>query len=98
MTSSAPASLALAILRAVRDTAENDGAERGVSLPRLVKLLGQGASVLLRTLATLGDAPVAGQPGPGWVIVEQSEGRWMIYLTEAGAEALHEYQSNEKVP
>ena len=95
MTLFAPQPLALAILRAVRDAASLDGVERGVSLPRLVKLLGHGASVLLRTLATLGDAPVAGQPGPNWVRVEQAEGRWTIYLTDAGDAALRAHELRE---
>ncbi|AOV05556.1 MULTISPECIES: hypothetical protein [Delftia] len=55
-----------------------------MSLPRLGKRLGQGASVLMRCLALMGDAPIAGTPGPGWVRLEQEEGRWLAALTERG--------------
>lgn len=70
--------LAAAILRELL-------AESGpMSLPRLGKRLGQGASVLMRCLALMGDAPIAGTPGPGWVRLEQEEGRWVAALTESG--------------
>ncbi|MDR0201532.1 MAG: hypothetical protein LBJ40_05145 [Delftia acidovorans] len=55
-----------------------------MSLPRLGKRLGQGASALMRCLALMGDAPIAGTPGPGWVSLEQEEGRWVAALTESG--------------
>ena len=55
-----------------------------MSLPRLGKRLGQGASVLMRCLALMGDAPIAGTPGPGWVRLEKEEGRWVAALTESG--------------
>ena len=32
----------------------------------------------------LGDARIAGRPGPGWVQMWQEEGRWLVALTEAG--------------
>ena len=70
--------LAAAILRELL-------AESGpMSLPRLGKRLGQGASVLMRCLALMGDAPVAGVPGPGWVSLQPQDGRWVVELTEAG--------------
>ena len=57
---------------------------QGMSLPRLGKRLGQGASVLMRQLALMGDASVGGVPGPGWVRLEQQDARWVAYLTPAG--------------
>jgi len=54
--------LAWCILRALATETE-DGA--GMSLPRLGKQLGHSASVLMRELAYLGEATLAGQPGPG---------------------------------
>ncbi|MEJ0100249.1 MAG: hypothetical protein WDO12_11130 [Pseudomonadota bacterium] len=56
----------------------------GVSLPRIGKKLGVSASSLLRHLAFMGDAVIGGKPGPGWVRVEQTEERWVVYLTDAG--------------
>ena len=56
----------------------------GVSLPRLGKRLGQGASVLMRQLTLMGDATLGGVAGPGWVRVVQEDGRWVVHLTEAG--------------
>nr|WP_315464384.1 hypothetical protein [uncultured Rhodoferax sp.] len=70
--------LVVALLRAL---AEEPGA---VSVPRLGKRLGQGASVIMRTLTLMGDAVLGGQPGPGWVRLEHVDGRWMVSLTEAG--------------
>lgn len=55
-----------------------------MSLLRLGKRLGQGASVLMRCLALMGDAPIAGTPGPGWVSLRQEDGRWVAELTESG--------------
>jgi FdhD protein len=57
-----------------------------MSLPRLGKRLGQGASVLMRCLALMGDVPVAGMPGPGWVSLQHQDGRWMVALTGSGRE------------
>ena len=56
----------------------------GMSLPRLAKRLGLGVSVVLRKLSLMGDAVIGGQAGPGWVRVEQTEERWVVYLTEVG--------------
>lgn len=75
--------LAVAILRAL---AEESG-PAGMSLPRLGKRLGQGASVLLRQLTLMGDAPVGGVAGPGWVRVVREEDRWVVHLTDAGRQA-----------
>ena len=59
-----------------------------MSLPRLAKRLGVGASVLLRELSLMGDMEIAGRRGPGWVRVEQSEDRWLVQLTRSGQEAV----------
>jgi hypothetical protein len=59
----------------------------GMSLPRLAKRLGLGVSVVLRQLSLMGDAVIGGQTGPGWVRVEQTEDRWVVYLTEVGHSA-----------
>lgn len=63
--------------------AEEEG--QASSLPRLAKQLGQGVSVLLRELSLMGDAVLAGRPGPGWVQVGQQDGHWRVQLTPAGA-------------
>lgn len=67
-----------ALLRAL---AEDGGP---VSIPRLGKRLGVGASVVMRALTLMGDAVLGGQPGPGWVHMRHEEGRWVVSLTEAG--------------
>ena len=72
--------LTAALLRALAQ----EGSEHGVSLPRLVKRLGLGASVLMRELTCMSDAVLGGVRGPGWVRVAQSDGRWVAQLTEAG--------------
>lgn len=56
----------------------------GVSLARLCKRLGVRMSVLLRTLAWLGDATLDGRAGPGWIRVEQRGERDVATLTAAG--------------
>jgi hypothetical protein len=58
--------------------------EAGMSLPRLGKHLGLGASVLMRSLASMGHARIGGVEGPGWVRVTQVEERWNAALTQAG--------------
>lgn len=73
--------LACRILHALATETEGGA---GMSLPRLGKQLGQSASVLMRELACLGDAALAGQPGPGWVRMVQEEGRWVAHLTAEG--------------
>jgi len=79
--------LTAAILHALADESGADG----MSLPRLGKRLGQGASVLLRHLALMGDAPVGGVAGPGWVRVVRDGDRWIVHLTDAGRQ---EYVAN----
>ena len=58
--------------------------EAGMSLPRLGKHLGQGASVLMRSLAAMSHARIGGVEGPGWVRVTQVEERWNAALTGTG--------------
>lgn len=98
MTTAAPQPLALAILLALRDAGAIEQAGRRMSLPRLAKLLGLSASAVLRALAALGDASVAGQSGPGWVTVELTEGRWAICLTDVGEAALLAQAALERHP
>lgn len=76
--------LAAAILQVLG--AEAPG--QGVSLPRLGKRLGQGASVLMRELSLMGDATLGGTPGPGWVQVTLEDNRWTVRLTPQGAAQL----------
>lgn len=73
-------SFSIAILRAL---AEAPG-EGGMSLPRLGKRLGQGASVVMRQLTLMGDAAIGGVRGPGWVRVVQLDDRWVAHLTDTG--------------
>lgn len=70
----------VAILRALAETS----GEGGMSLPRLGKRLGQGASVVMRQLTRMGDATLGGVRGPGWVRVVQQDDRWVAHLTDAG--------------
>ena len=70
----------IAILRALAEAP----AEAGMSLPRLGKRLGQGASVVMRQLTLMGDATLGGVRGPGWVRVVQQDERWVAHLTDAG--------------
>ena len=73
--------LTLAILRELAPEAD------GLSLPRLGKRLGVGASVLMRRAALLGEAALGGRPGPGWVRLESRPGGWRMALTDAGRAA-----------
>ena len=74
--------LAAAILR---ELAAAPG-DAGMSLPRLGKHLGLGASVLMRSLSGMSHARLGGVEGPGWVRVTQDDERWTATLTEAGRE------------
>ena len=71
------------------DHATDAAAAEWLSLPRLGKRLGLGASVLLRRLHLMSDAAIGGENGPGWVRVESREGRWMVFITDAGRAVLH---------
>jgi len=69
----------------LRELAAAPGAA-GMSLPRLGKHLGLGASVLMRSLSAMRNARIGGVDGPGWVRVTQVEERWNAALTDAGRE------------
>lgn len=69
----------------------------GVSLARLCKQLGVRMSVLLRTLAWLGSASLDGQPGPGWIQVEDRGERQFALLTPAGL-AAHALRETAQAP
>jgi len=72
--------LAAAILRELAAAP----ADPGMSLPRLGKRLGLGASVLMRSLSAMGHARIGGVEGPGWVRVTQVDERWTAVLTDVG--------------
>ncbi|PPT72014.1 hypothetical protein XarbCFBP8150_05550 [Xanthomonas arboricola] len=78
---SADPQLTALLLAALADTPE------GVSLARLCKQLGVRMSVLLRTLAWLGNASLDGQPGPGWIQLEDRGERQFAVLTHLGLAA-----------
>lgn len=56
----------------------------GVSSARLCKRLGLRMSVLLRTLAWIGEEPIGGRAGPGWVRTSDEGTRTLVHLTRAG--------------
>jgi hypothetical protein len=56
----------------------------GMSLPRLGKRLGVGVSVLMRSLASMGETRIGDAAGPGWVRVTQLDERWSAELTDKG--------------
>ena len=56
----------------------------GVSAARLCKRLGLRMSVLLRTLAWIGEDAVGDREGPGWVRTFEDGARTMVQLTGAG--------------
>ena len=70
--------LAAALLAALAETPE------GVSLPRLCKRLNVRMSVLMRTLAWLGEEEIGGVPGAGWVRTVEHGTRTLALLTPAG--------------
>jgi len=84
--------LSQTILRALAD-APRDG---GVSLPRLGKQLGLGASVLMRQLTRMGSATLGGIAGPGWVRVVQLEARWVVHLEPYGRALATDLASSDK--
>ena len=59
----------------------------GISLPRLAKRLRLRMSVLMRTLAWMGEAPIGGVAGPGWVRLEGDDDRRIVVPTAAGLAA-----------
>lgn len=59
-----------------------------VGLVRLGKRLQLPMSSVLRLLAAAGPVPLAaGQPAPGWILVEQDGDRQLARLSDAGREA-----------
>ncbi len=60
----------------------------GVSLPRLCKRLDVRMSVLMRTLAWLGEDAIGGVPGAGWVRTVEDGARTLAMLTPAGRRRL----------
>lgn len=82
-----PDALSAAILQALSE-APGDG---GMSLPRLGKRLGIGASAVMRQLTLMGDAALGGVRGPGWVRVVQLDDRWVAHLTDAGRAAVQDF-------
>lgn len=56
----------------------------GVSTARLCKRLGLRMSILLRTLAWIGEEPVGDQSGAGWVRLAEDGPRTLVLLTDAG--------------
>lgn len=78
--------VALNSLRAslLRELAGATDSSDGMSLPRLGKRLGQGASVLMRELSLMSDAEIGGVRGPGWVQVACMDDRWVARLTPTG--------------
>ncbi|WP_022974717.1 hypothetical protein [Xanthomonas maliensis] len=78
---SADPALTAQLLHALADAPD------GVSLARLCKLLNVRMSVLLRTLAWLGDASLDGQPGPDWIRIQTQGERQLAVLTAAGRAA-----------
>ena len=81
-TSPPPLSADEALLQAL--LAELSAAPDGVSLPKLCKRLGIRMSVLLRTLAYLGDERIGDAHGPGWVRTVEDGERTLAQLTRAG--------------
>ena len=60
----------------------------GMSLARLCKQLGLGASVVMRQLSALGDQAIGGVPGPGFASLLIQGNQWRATLTDAGQLAL----------
>lgn len=56
----------------------------GVSTGRLCKRLGVRMSVLMRSLAWMGEDAIGGRPGPGWVRTVDEGARTLVHLTDAG--------------
>ena len=82
------ARILIALLQELQTRA--DDAVDAVSLPRLSKILGESASVLMREITLMSDAQIGAQRGPGWVRVRQDDTRWLVSLTAAGRALLQE--------
>lgn len=63
---------------------ELSAAPGGMSLPKLCKRLGIRMSVLMRTLAWLGDERIGDAQGAGWVRTVEDGARTLAQLTDAG--------------
>lgn len=81
-TSPPPLSVDASLLHAL--LAELAAHPDGVSAARLCKRLGLRMSVLLRTLAWIGEDAVGDREGPGWVRTFEDGARTMVQLTGAG--------------
>ena len=81
-TSPPPLSVDAQLLQAL--LAELAAEPGGISTARLCKRLGLRMSVLLRSLAWLGEDAIGGEPGPGWVQVFEDGPRTMVRLTARG--------------
>lgn len=68
--------------------AELSAAPDGISLPRLCKRLQVRMSVLLRTLAWIGEGDAGSVRGAGWVRIVEDGARTLAVLTDAGRAVL----------
>ena len=91
-----PSSAEEALLGAL--LAELAAAPDGMSLPRLCKRLGIRMSVLLRTLAYLGDDAIGDTSGPGWVRTFEDGERTLAQLTDAGCAMARSLSASEMPP
>ena len=60
----------------------------GISTARLCKRLGLRMSVLLRSLAWIGEDAIGDQRGPGWVRIVEDGPRTLVHLTAEGRAVL----------
>lgn len=90
--SSPPLSPEAALIEAL--LAQLAAAPEGVSLPRLCKRLDVRMSVLMRTLAWLGEGSIGGVPGMGWVRTVEDGERTLALLTPAGRQHIEESSRN----
>ncbi len=73
------------LLRALAEAPAGDSASTpGTSLPKLAKRFSASGSALLRQLHMMSAARIGTHAGPGWVHVEERDGRWLAWITEAG--------------
>ncbi|WP_394004538.1 hypothetical protein ACF3M1_05180 [Luteimonas sp. WGS1318] len=91
-----PSSAEEALLEAL--LVELAAAPDGTSLPRLCKRLGVRMSVLLRTLAYLGDDAIGDTHGPGWVRTFEDGERTLAQLTDAGRAMARSLDAAEILP
>lgn len=85
-TSPPPLSVDAHLLRAL--LAELAAHPQGVSTARLCKHLGLRMSVLLRTLAWIGEDAIGDHQGPGWVRTVEDGTRTLVVLTDEGRSLL----------